>query len=120
MHMQIHKDVMVAMRDGVRLATDLYGPIGDAPAPALLHRLPYGKDVGPQLSDISAFTRAGYVVVTQDTRRRFLSEGTFNPFFDEARDGEDTLAWIARQPWSDGTVGMLGASYHGATQWLAA
>jgi putative CocE/NonD family hydrolase len=118
--MQMMKDVMVPMRDGVHLATDVYGPAGGTPAPAILQRLPYGKDQGPLLADISAFVRAGYVLVVQDTRGRFRSEGTFHPFFDEAADGEDALAWLTAQPWCNGDVGMVGNSYHGATQWMAA
>ena len=56
----------------------------------------------------------------QDCRGRFASDGVWNCFTDEARDGYDTVEWAARQPWSDGNVGMYGASYMGATQWLAA
>lgn len=59
-------------------------------------------------------------MVVQDTRGRFASEGVFNPFFDEAADGADTIAWAAAQAWSTGDVGMVGGSYFGATQWLAA
>jgi putative CocE/NonD family hydrolase len=118
--MQMAKDVMVPMRDGVHLATDVYGPADGAPAPVLLQRLPYGKDQGPLIADVSAFVRAGYALVVQDTRGRYRSEGTFTPFLDEAADGEDTLAWLTTQPWCNGEVGMVGNSYHGATQWMAA
>ena len=59
-------------------------------------------------------------MVVQDTRGRYASEGEFNPFFDEAADGADAVAWAAGQPWSTGQVGMTGGSYFGATQWLAA
>ena len=59
-------------------------------------------------------------MVAQDTRGRWASDGEFNPFFDEARDGADTIAWAAAQPWSTGAVGMIGGSYYGATQWTAA
>jgi len=69
---------------------------------------------------VSKYLQAGYVVVAQDTRGRFASGGTFNPFFDERTDGEDTLRWISEQDFSDGAVAMAGSSYYGATQWLAA
>jgi uncharacterized protein len=119
----IEKDVMVAMRDGVRLATDVYRPEGEGPFPALVQRLPYGKEVSGLLNfsfDVLRGAQAGYAVVVQDTRGRFASEGEFNPFFDEAADGADTVAWAAAQPWCTGRVGMTGGSYFGATQWLAA
>jgi hypothetical protein len=72
------------------------------------------------VGDIVAFVDAGYAVVIQDTRGRFSSEGEFTPFTCERADGEDVLAWLVHQSWCDGSVAMVGASYHGATQWLAA
>jgi putative CocE/NonD family hydrolase len=118
--MRVEKDVLVPMRDGVLLAADVYRPLGDRPVPAVLQRLPYGKEAGLQLAEISAWVRAGYAVVIQDTRGRFASEGTFRPFVDEREDGEDTLTWLAACDWCDGAIGMVGGSYHGATQWMAA
>jgi hypothetical protein len=108
------------MRDGVRLATDVYLPQPAEQFPVILHRLPYGKRQAMSVDDINAFADAQYAVVIQDTRGRFGSEGEFRPFSDERRDGEDTLAWVIQQSWCDGNVGMVGASYHGATQWMAA
>jgi putative CocE/NonD family hydrolase len=122
MRISIEKNLMVPMRDGVLLATDLYRPDQPGPFPVLLTRLPYNKD-GQLLSgyfDVLRAVQAGYVVVAQDTRGRWASDGEFNPFFDEARDGADTIAWAAAQPWSTGAVGMIGGSYYGATQWTAA
>jgi len=119
----IEKNVMVAMRDGVRMATDVYRPEGDGPFPALVQRLPYDKELPGLLNfafDVLRGAQAGYAVVVQDTRGRYASEGEFTPFFDEAADGADTVAWAAEQPWCTGQVGMTGASYFGATQWLAA
>jgi putative CocE/NonD family hydrolase len=118
--MHADKDVMVAMRDGVELATDIYRPSLDAPAAAVLFRSPYGRDMSVQSPDLAAYIRAGYTVVAQDTRGRWGSQGTFNPFFDEAADGEDTIGWVAAQEWCTGDVAMAGASYYGATQWMAA
>lgn len=122
MRLVIDKNVMVPMRDGVRLATDVYRPEGDEPLPAVVQRLPYNKDlpIANFSFDVLRAARSGYAVVVQDTRGRFASEGEFNPFFDEAPDGADTVAWVAEQSWCTGNVGMAGGSYFGATQWLAA
>jgi hypothetical protein len=108
------------MRDGVRLATDIYLPETPGRFPVVLHRLPYGKHQALPLRDITAFVDAGYAVVIQDTRGRFSSEGEFTPFTSEHADGEDVLAWLVEQRWCEGSVAMVGASYHGATQWMAA
>jgi putative CocE/NonD family hydrolase len=111
------------MNDGVKLSADVYRPARQDRYPVLLARLPYNKDVGMPLNesfDVLRAVQAGYVVVAQDTRGRYASEGDFNPFFDEAADGAGTIAWAAAQPWSTGAVGMFGASYFGATQWTAA
>lgn len=119
MEHRVLRDVMVAMRDGVELATDAYVPAG-VPAPAILYRLPYDKSVRVTLEEVTRLLEAGYAVVTQDTRGRYASAGRFVPFRHEADDGVDTVAWVAAQGWCDGRVGMAGGSYFGATQWLAA
>jgi uncharacterized protein len=119
----IEKNLRVRMRDGVELATDVYRPHVDERLPTLIQRLPYNKELPTLLNlttDVLRAAQAGYAVVVQDTRGRFASDGTFNPFFDEAQDGADTIAWAASQPWSTGKIGMIGGSYYGATQWLAA
>jgi uncharacterized protein len=121
----VEKDIMVPMRDGVRLATDAWVPAGGAPAPALLVRLPYGKDmIGLYAYGLAPnfFTliEAGYAVVYQDCRGTFRSGGEFTPMLDEASDGADTVAWLLEQPWCDGNVGTFGASYLGLVQWAAA
>ncbi len=119
----VEKNVMVHMRDGVLLATDIYRPADAGPLPAIVQRTPYDKE-GVALRnfafEVMRAVQAGYVCVVQDTRGRYLSEGQFNPFFDDGRDGFDTVAWVARQLWCDGNVGMAGGSYFGATQWRAA
>ncbi|QBD76447.1 CocE/NonD family hydrolase [Ktedonosporobacter rubrisoli] len=117
------KNIMVPMRDGVRLATDVYRPDNEEAVPTLLTRLPYDK--GNLYFLILNFDAAwalqnGYAIVVQDTRGRFASEGTFSPGEHEATDGFDTLAWIASQPWSNGKVGMFGESYQALTQWQTA
>ena len=122
MDLSVAKNLQVPMRDGVRLATDVYRPATDGRFPTIVSRLPYDKEL-PIVGfcfDTMRAAQAGYAVVVQDTRGRYQSEGTFVPFVHEAADGADTIAWAAAQPWSTGEVGMVGGSYFGATQWLAA
>ena len=111
-------NVMIGMRDGVRLATDVYRPRGAGPTPVLLCRTPYGKN--RDVEAIVPYLRAGYAVALQDVRGRHDSEGEWRPFFAEGTDGFDTIEWLAAQPWCDGAVGTFGASYSGWTQWAAA
>ena len=115
----IAKNVMVPMRDGVRLATDVYMPAKnglplEGKFPAILERTPYNKD----LSDRRAayYADRGYVYVGQDTRGRFASEGVWHMMTDDVDDGCDTAKWIVAQPWSNGHFGMVGTSYVGGTQ----
>ena len=101
----IDKNVMVPMRDVVRLATDVYRLESAPPAPVLLARMPYDKEhivAASDTFDILRAVQAGYVVVIQDVRGRFASEGEFNPQFQEGRDGIDMIVWAAAQPWSHG------------------
>lgn len=123
MPLTVEKNLRVAMRDGVQLATDVYRPAGDGQHPVVMLRLPYNKEQPALLflaGDILRVAQAGYAVVVQDCRGTWASDGEFNPYFQEAEDGADAIAWAAAQPWSSGVVGMMGASYYGATQWLAA
>lgn len=115
----LEKNIMVPMRDGIKLATDLYRLEGESALPTIVSRLPYNKDsrVSPE---IMTFVEAGYAVVMQDTRGRFASEGEFNANFQEINDGADCYAWVAAQPWCDGQIGTLGGSYLAQVQWLAA
>ncbi|MGW1536434.1 CocE/NonD family hydrolase [Streptomyces aureus] len=112
---------MVRMRDGALLATDVYAVDREEPVPAVLARLPYDKNSRYVFFDRIAkrFTARGYAVVVQDVRGKFRSEGRTLGWTGEVDDGFDTLEWITRQPWSDGTVGMFGDSYYGFTQWSA-
>ncbi|WP_323747389.1 CocE/NonD family hydrolase [Catenulispora rubra] len=113
---------MVRMRDGVRLATDVY-PVPDAegPLPAVLVRLPYDKNSRYVFMDKVAerFTARGYVLVVQDVRGKFRSEGETLAWTGEVNDGYDTIDWVVNQEWSNGIVGMFGDSYYGFTQWSA-
>lgn len=113
------RHVMVAARDGVKLATDVYLPVKGAIAtgrfPTIVERTPYNKD-GVSETLIEYFVTRGYAVVTQDVRGRFRSEGRWRPIRDDGADGADLLKWIGEQPWSNGKVGSMGTSYGGATQ----
>jgi putative CocE/NonD family hydrolase len=111
--------VRVPMRDNVRLSTNVYLPPLPGKFPALLVRTPYGKGTA-LLSSYRVFLDRKFAVVVQDVRGRYASEGFFQPPVQEDHDGYDTLNWIARQSWSDGTAGMLGGSYLGIAQWRAA
>ena len=109
---------MATMRDGVKLMADVLRPAEPGKYPVILIRTPYGRAASLLTSEWLA-TR-GYVVVSQDTRGRGGSGGTFDPFNTEIADGKDTLDWVAAQPWCDGNVGMIGGSYLGMVQWAAA
>ena len=115
-------NVMVPMRDGVRLATDVVRPDTPGRFPVIINRGPYGKNSYLDNTDHSIwfFPRKGYVLLSQDVRGRFESEGEYNPLFQEAQDGYDTVEWAARQPWSNGRVATTGQSYLGATQYTLA
>ncbi|MBI4531176.1 MAG: CocE/NonD family hydrolase [Candidatus Latescibacteria bacterium] len=119
----VNKNVIIPMRDGTKLAADIYLPNADGPFPVLLERTPYNKEVAGevQVGAPEFFASRGYAVVIQDTRGRFASEGEFLPFEDDGwgvnRDGYDTVEWLAVQPWSSGKIGTIGGSYSGATQY---
>ncbi|HEY4387599.1 MAG TPA: CocE/NonD family hydrolase, partial [Ktedonobacteraceae bacterium] len=115
-------NVPATMRDGVVLRANVYRPAGEGQWPILLQRIPYGKDLplATVLFDPAQVARKGYVVIIQDTRGRYASEGAWEPFNAEWLDGVDTINWAASLPYSDGNVGMFGASYSGFTQWTAA
>ncbi|MGB7465370.1 MAG: CocE/NonD family hydrolase, partial [Candidatus Acidiferrum sp.] len=113
------RNVMVAMRDGVKLATDIYRPTQNGQAidnkfPVILVRTPYSKDDAAAIAN--SFVPHGYVVVLQDVRGRYKSEGHWYPLIDDPNDGFDTAKWIGSQPWCDGGIGTMGSSYAGATQ----
>lgn len=110
--------VMVPMRDGVQLATNVYVPEGEGPWPVILTRTPYDKD-GIDRS-VAAYNDRGYAVVSQDVRGRYDSEGENQPFENDIEDGYDTVQWIASQPFSDGNIGIFGTSAPGITSNLAA
>jgi putative CocE/NonD family hydrolase len=108
------------MRDGVVLRADVHRPAHPGSFPVLVYRTPYGRTPAGGMSTVASAVARGYAVVVQDVRGRYDSEGDFEPYRHEGRDGFDTIEWAARQPWSDGRVGTFGLSYPGAVQWLAA
>ncbi len=132
--MVVDSDIMVAARDGVKLATDVYRPARDGKPlpgrfPVILERTPYGKTVVSR-SELSVanpkplsraevarfFVSKGYVVIYQDCRGRYGSEGKFVKYLSDGADGYDTCAWIVKQPWCDGKIGAMGLSYAAHTQ----
>lgn len=111
--------VPIPMRDGIRLAADLFLPRGDERLSTVLVRTPYNRKSAAMVS-YRFFARRGYAVVIEDVRGRYASQGVFGSTAQEGPDGNDTINWIAEQPWSNGRVAMAGSSYLGMAQWWAA
>ncbi len=107
-------------RDGITLYADVYRPDAPGKFPVLVVRTPYDKSQSLALTEKDYFPPRGYVVVVQDTRGRFSSEGEFYPFVHEANDSYDAIEWAAALPWSNGSVGTVGQSYLGLVQYYAA
>ena len=117
----LENHVPIRMRDGVTLYADVYRPVGEGKFPVIVSRTPYSTERFPTAYDAAVyFAQRGYVYVFQDIRGRHESEGRWEPFFDDEKDGVDTIAWAAAQPWSTGKVAMQGGSYLGQNQWRAA
>jgi putative CocE/NonD family hydrolase len=112
---RVEKSVLVPMRDGVKLSTDLYYPVGaDGRLPAILVRTPYNKNLGSAGS--TRFVGHGYVVAIQDVRGKYESEGEYTVSAPDTDDGYDMMSWIVAQPWSNGKIGTYGCSYLGENQ----
>ncbi|MDR3775776.1 MAG: CocE/NonD family hydrolase [Terracidiphilus sp.] len=114
----VERGVAMKTRDGVTLRADIYRPAADGNYPVLLQRTPYDKNTTAAFASTAA--QRGYLVVTQDVRGRYTSEGEWYPFKHESADGFDTVEWAAALPHSNGKVGMFGGSYVGVTQMLTA
>ncbi|MDA2925379.1 CocE/NonD family hydrolase, partial [Acidobacteria bacterium AH-259-L09] len=119
----VQKDVMIPMRDGIKLAANIYRPARDGvpvedKLPILLHRTPYGKEQVAHRA--TYFAPHGYVAVVQDWRGRHNSEGVFTKYLNEAEDGYDTIEWLAQLPYTDGQIGMWGTSAGAHAQAAAA
>jgi uncharacterized protein len=114
-------DVKVPMRDGVKLSANVFLPRTAGRWAVILERSPYGaKSADWYVNRAMYYASRGYVYVLQDVRGRYDSEGTFHPWDQEINDGRDSLDWCGTQSWSTGNVGMMGMSYMGLVQWLAA
>ena len=122
----VELDVPMTARDGTVLRANVYRPSGAGPWPVLVTRVPYGKDSPPTVGfhlnmlDPMAAARRGYIVVVQDVRGTFASDGRFEPFRNEYADGADTVAWAAGLPGSSGAIGLYGCSYFGHSSLAAA
>jgi len=116
---EVRADVKIPMGDGVALSANVFLPKAEGRFPALLVRTPYGKG-GTGNGPGRSYASQGYVYVSQDCRGRGASGGEWTPFVNEAQDGKDTHRWILHQPWSNGTIGTMGGSYVGFTQWASA
>src|SRR6202021_1729366 len=114
----IEADGHAKIRYGITLRSDVCRPKTDGKFPVLLTRTPYDKRGDADIC--LKWAARGYVVVAQDVRGRYASEGEWYPFKNESQDGYDTVEWAAALPYSNGKVGMFGGSYGGATQYLAA
>jgi uncharacterized protein len=120
----VEKNVAGAMRDGTLLRSDVYRPASPGRYPVLVQRTPYNKEMWPLTAatlDPVRAAAAGFVIVIQDVRGRWASDGgEFSPYRDEVTDGSDTVAWASTLPHGNGRVGAYGVSYAGATAWHAA
>ena len=116
----VEHDVVAKMRDGTVLRADIYRPTAEGKYPVILTRTPYDKHNADEVDFGLKGAARGYVVVNQDVRGRYTSDGEWYPFLNESNDGYDTVEWAASLPYSDGRVGMHGGSYVGATQMLTA
>ena len=119
---ELQLNVGAKMRDGATLYADVYRPKAAGSYPVILMRLPYNKEAAQTYvyAPPTFYASHCYIVVIQDVRGQYASEGTFYAFRDEAKDGYDTIEWAAKLPGSNGKVGMYGFSYVGATQWMPA
>lgn len=116
---EFRENVMIPMSDGVKLAANIFLPKAEGPFPAILMRSPYGKGDGNQ-GDGKFYGAHGYAVVIQDTRGKGSSEGEWEPFRYDGKDGYDTQMWVGKQSWCNGKIGTVGGSYVGFTQWISA
>ena len=107
----VERNLAMRTRDGVTLRADVYHPDSSGKFPVLVMRTPYDKSQEMAMTERDYFPPLGYVLIVQDTRGRFSSEGEFAPFVNEARDGYDTIEWAASLPWSNGKVGEY-SSHH--------
>lgn len=116
---ELFKTIMLPVRDGINLATDLYFPNSTENSyPIILMRTPYNKNLLKEYGEY--YSKKGYIVAIQDVRGKYGSEGEWKPYLSEGKDGYDAIEWLAVQKWSNGKVGMVGGSYSGSVQLAAA
>lgn len=113
-------DQKVKMRDGTLLSTDLILPDGKGPFPTILTRTPYGNHDPARLVFKYWMAERGFAYAFQDCRGRHDSDGIWEPFRFEREDGFDTLDWLSRQDFCNGSIGMTGGSYEGYCCWVTA
>ncbi len=113
----VEQKMMVPMRDGIRLATDVYRPKGDTKVPVVFSRTPYqmngwvdGEERTRSYETALKWVEAGYAYVEQNERGRYFSEGEWDILGTPVTDGYDALTWLAEQTWSNGRVGLIGCS----------
>ncbi|HTL57831.1 MAG TPA: CocE/NonD family hydrolase [Candidatus Limnocylindrales bacterium] len=112
-------DIMILMRDGTKLAANIFRPKAEGRYPVILMRSPYGKP-DEKWGEAKRYIPAGYAMVVEDCRGRGKSEGAWDPFRYDVEDGFDTQEWVGKQVWCNGDIGTSGGSYVGWTQWAAA
>ena len=118
----IETDVEAVMRDGTVLRADVYRPHTDTLLPVLVARSAYDKSTQSFVAVLGVidFAKLGFIVVVQDTRGRFASNGEWDPWTQEGEDTYDTVEWAATLPGANGSVGTIGPSYLGNVQWMGA
>ena len=114
----IQEEIRIPLRDGVKLGATLFRPAVNGKFPALVFRTPYNKADESRELPLKA-AKSGYAVFLVDVRGRYTSEGTFEAYRNEKKDGYDVIEWIAKSQHCDGKVGTWGRSYRGYAQWLA-
>lgn len=116
------RNIMLPMRDGVKLATDVYRPNCPGRYPAIIARTPYSKSgkVHPYRKLGQIYASQGFVFIVQDVRGKYNSDGEFSPYAHEAEDGDTVVSWAGKAKWSNGKVALFGFSYLGSCAWLAA
>ena len=120
MSFKIQRFAEIPTRDQTILIGDLYLPDTPPPSPAIVFRTPYGRDDSNYRKQAKFFASNGFAFLDLDVRGRGDSDGKFEPYFNDGKDGKDVIDWVARQPWSNGKVGTYGGSYSARIQWLTA
>ena len=116
--LKIDHSIMVEMKDGIRLASDIYRPKHEGKFPVIIARTPYDKKSHPYDYIAELIATQGFVFIIQDVRGKYASGGYFIPYQHEGSDGHETIEWAEKQKWSDGNIGLFGFSYLGTCAWL--